>query len=138
MPCGDKLRLSGENPPIAWSFRMPSVRYFGLTALVTTASSALPALASESITTRIEPRPFYGASVTVEEGVRVFRPLPPHKHVVINPENKTPVSLIFNETPGKSGVVAAGVPFAIVEKAKPEEKNGTPNPAAQPPHYRRQ
>jgi hypothetical protein len=119
-------------------FRMSRVRYFGLSALVTTASSALPALASESFTTRIEPRSFYGASVTVEEGVRVFRPLPPHKHVVINPENKTPVGLIFSENAGKSGVVAAGVPFAIVDKAKTEEKNGTPNPAAQPPHHRRQ
>jgi hypothetical protein len=119
-------------------FRMPSVRYFGLAALLTMASSALPALASESFTTRIEPRPIYGASVTVEEGVRVFRPLPPHKHVVINPDNKTPVGLIFSENGGNSGVVAAGVPFAIVDKTKTEEKNGTPNPAAQPPHHRRQ
>ena len=32
---------------------------------------------AEAVTTRIETRPFYGATVTLEEGVRVFRPLPP-------------------------------------------------------------
>lgn len=58
----------------------------GLTAAVTAPASA------ESYTTRIEPRPFYGATVTLEEGVRVFRPLPPTRHVIINPNN-TPVYL---------------------------------------------
>jgi hypothetical protein len=83
-------------------FRMSCVRYLGFAVLVSAASSALPALASEPSTTRIEPRPFYGAVITVEEGVRVFRPLPPHKHVVINPDNRTPVSLGFNEIVEKS------------------------------------
>jgi len=58
---------------------------------------AIPALADEASTTRIEPRVFYGATVTLEEGVRVFRPLPPHKHVIINPDSRAPVSLSFNE-----------------------------------------
>lgn len=58
----------------------------------------LPALAQDGRTTRIEPRPFYGATVTIEEGVRVFRPLPPTKHVIINPDGETPLSLGFNET----------------------------------------
>jgi hypothetical protein len=40
---------------------------------------------AEARTVRIEPRPFYGATVTLEEGVRVFRPLPPHERVIINP-----------------------------------------------------
>jgi hypothetical protein len=48
-------------------------------------------------TTRIEPRPFYGATVTIEEGVRVFRPLPPERHVIINP-NGTPLNLSINDT----------------------------------------
>lgn len=56
------------------------------------------AASAESYTTRIEPRPFYGAVVTLEEGVRVIRPLPPDRHVIINPDNKTPLSLSFNET----------------------------------------
>lgn len=49
-------------------------------------------------TTRIETRPFYGAVVTIEEGVRVFRPLPPTERVIINPHGKTPLSLSFSET----------------------------------------
>ena len=56
------------------------------------AFGALPALA-ESYTTRVEPRAFYGATVTIEEGVRVFRPLPPHDRVIINPGHKTPLYL---------------------------------------------
>jgi hypothetical protein len=47
--------------------------------------------------TRIETRPFYGATVTIEEGVRVFRPLPPHRHIIINPDGKTPLNLSFEE-----------------------------------------
>ena len=53
---------------------------------------------AEAFTTRIEPRPFYGATVTMEEGVRVIRPLPPERQVIINPNNATPLSLGFNET----------------------------------------
>jgi hypothetical protein len=54
---------------------------------------AVPAMATGSTTTRIEPRPFYGATVTIEEGVRVFRPLPRHDRVIINPNNATPITL---------------------------------------------
>jgi hypothetical protein len=49
-------------------------------------------------TVRIEPRPFYGAVVTLEEGVRVFRPLPPDRYVIINPGNRTPLSISINDT----------------------------------------
>jgi hypothetical protein len=52
---------------------------------------------AQSSTIRIEPRPVYGATVTIEEGVRVFRPLPPDKYVIVNP-NGTPVNLGVNET----------------------------------------
>jgi hypothetical protein len=44
------------------------------------ASASLPAAAQS--TTRIETRPLYGATVTVEEGVRVFRPLRSQDRVV--------------------------------------------------------
>ncbi len=47
--------------------------------------------------TRIETRPFYGASVTIEEGVRVYRALPPERHVIINPDGKTPLNLTIEE-----------------------------------------
>jgi hypothetical protein len=73
--------------------RVPTL---GILASLSLCFAALPANA-ESSTTRIEPRPFYGATVTLEEGVRVFRPLPPHNRVIINPGNKTPVSLGFEE-----------------------------------------
>ena len=63
----------------------------GIMAGLGMAVGSLPALA-ESYTTRIEPRPFYGATVTIEAGVRVFRPLPPHDRVIINP-NATPLTL---------------------------------------------
>jgi hypothetical protein len=59
-------------------------------------SAAMPAMA-EPRTTRIETRPFYGATVTLEAGVRVYRPLPPHDRVIINPNGKTPLSLGFEE-----------------------------------------
>lgn len=55
------------------------------------------ALAGQASTTRIETRPFYGATVTLEEGVRVFRPLPSHDRVIINPGGRTPLSLGFEE-----------------------------------------
>lgn len=59
---------------------------------------AAPALAQQASTTRIEPRPVYGATVTIEEGVRVFRPLPPERHVIVNPGGATPIQLSINET----------------------------------------
>jgi hypothetical protein len=65
---------------------------FGLIAGAGIALGSLPASA-ESNTTRIEPRPFYGATVTIEAGVRVFRPLPPHDRVIINPGNATPIAI---------------------------------------------
>ncbi len=55
------------------------------------------AVAGDATTTRIEPRGFYGATVTIESGVRVFRPLPRTTHVIINP-NKTAVNLSFKKT----------------------------------------
>lgn len=73
--------------------RVPTL---GILASLSLCFAALPANADPS-TTRIEPRPFYGATVTLEEGVRVFRPLPPHNRVIINPGSKTPVSLGFEE-----------------------------------------
>jgi hypothetical protein len=59
---------------------------------------AAPAAASDAVTTRIETRPFYGATVTLEEGVRVFRPLPRTDRVIINPGGQTPVSLGYSES----------------------------------------
>jgi len=45
------------------------------------------------VTTRIETNPVYGATVTIEKGVRVYRPLPPHDRIIINPGGTTPLSI---------------------------------------------
>jgi hypothetical protein len=47
---------------------------------------------AQAVTTRIETRPYYGATVTIEQGVRVWRPLPPHDRVIINPGAKASVN----------------------------------------------
>lgn len=70
------------------------------TMLAAAAAAALfsgHAFAHESYTTRIEPRGFYGATISIEEGVRVFRPLPPTRHVIVNPGGKTPLNLSFSD-----------------------------------------
>ncbi|NJO35968.1 MAG: hypothetical protein HC869_25720 [Rhodospirillales bacterium] len=75
------------------------MRVWSRILLAASSLSLLPVstLASDATTTRIETRPFYGATVTLEAGVRVFRPLPPHSKVIINPNGRTPVSLGFEE-----------------------------------------
>lgn len=72
-----------------------AISLFGLAGAAVV--SVAPVVA-QSYTTRIETRPFYGAIVTLEEGVRVYRPLPPERQVIINPGGQTPLSLGFNET----------------------------------------
>lgn len=72
-----------------------------LTAILGVGLSPAATYAQDAKTTRIEPRQFYGATVTLEAGVRVFRPLPPTKHVIINP-NKTPLHLTEKNVTSKS------------------------------------
>ena len=53
-----------------------------------------PALAHQiAYTTRIEPRAVYGATVTIEEGVRVFRPFRPSSMSSSIPAARHPLSL---------------------------------------------
>src|SRR5215510_10953778 len=74
------------------------MRALALGVLTTVSVCAVaPAAFAESSTTRIETRPFYGATVTLEEGVRVFRPLPPTKNMIINPEGRTPLNLTIED-----------------------------------------
>ncbi|MBX9588972.1 MAG: hypothetical protein K2X43_06695 [Hyphomonadaceae bacterium] len=70
----------------------------GLLVAASLGAAAAPAALAEPVTTRIETRPFYGATVTLEEGVRVFRPLPRHDRVIINPGGRTPLSLSYAES----------------------------------------
>lgn len=62
------------------------------------AVAAVPALAQEEHTTRIETRPVYGAVVTIEHGVRVYRPVPPTDHLIVNPDGKTPIVLSIEDS----------------------------------------
>ena len=52
-----------------------------------------PAVGEEPHTTRIETQPVYGATVTVEHGVRVYRPVPPTTHLIVNPDGATTLIL---------------------------------------------
>lgn len=100
-------------------------------ALLTGVVAAGSAAAGDARTTRIEPRGFYGATVSIESGVRVFRPLPRTTHVIINP-NKTPLHLSIEESrhvyenntfrgpdasgsrdaaPQQAGAAVSGLPF---------------------------
>jgi hypothetical protein len=63
----------------------------GLFAVLGTAANA------ESGTTRIVHDEPYGAIVTKEAGVLVFRGLPPTRRVIVNPEGKTPLDLKLTE-----------------------------------------
>lgn len=82
---------------------------FGILILASLGAGIAPASAADSVTTRIEPRPYYGAVVTVENGVRVYRPLPHHDRIIINPTN-APVYLGINDRPAIINQNAAGAP----------------------------
>ncbi|MBI1651126.1 hypothetical protein [Hyphomicrobium sulfonivorans] len=57
------------------------------------AATMSQASAQQAHTTRIETRPYYGAVVTIEHGVRVYRPVPPTRHLIINPDGAAAVEL---------------------------------------------
>jgi hypothetical protein len=67
-----------------------------LALLVAVLPPAAALAADNAKTIRIEPRAFYGATVSVEAGVRVFRPIPATSHMIINP-NKTPLNLSIKD-----------------------------------------
>ncbi len=75
---------------------MPRFTRSALLAALAAAAATPSAALAESSTTRIEPRPYQGATVTIEHNVRVYRPLPAIKHVIINP-NQTPLYLSYAE-----------------------------------------
>jgi hypothetical protein len=66
--------------------------HFSVFLVALAANVGSTAFAQDPGLTRIETRPFYGATVTIEEGVRVFRPLPPTAHMIINP-SRSPLNL---------------------------------------------
>lgn len=79
-----------------------------LIALAAAALSLIPAAANAQVVTRIETKPVYGATMTVEKGVRVWRGLPSAGHIIVNP-GKAPISLNYNySTVLVDGPVVAG------------------------------
>ena len=88
---------------------------------------------AQSSTIRIEPRPVYGATVTIEEGVRVFRPLPPDKYVIVNP-NGTPVNLgdLADERDGNSTLLFQQREQSSLFRGPMEQWLGLPVPFVHP------
>ena len=80
--CSMKARVL--SPSVQEQVTMRILTAIGAAAAVA-GGAATMASAEDAYTTRIEPRATYGATITVEEGVRVFRPLPSERHVIVNP-----------------------------------------------------
>ncbi len=79
------------------------MRVSGLLLLAAVAAALLgPAQAETAHTTRIETRPVYGAVVTIEHGVRVWRPVPPTQHLIVNPD-KVPLVLSVEDPAASYG-----------------------------------
>lgn len=72
----------------------------GLAAILGSAAQA-----QDGSTTRILHDEPYGAIVTKEAGVLVFRGLPPTRKVVVNPGGKTPLELNQTEVTEKKFVI---------------------------------
>lgn len=69
------------------------MRFIAALSFLLAAGLAEMAAGQEAHTTRIETRPYYGAVVTIENGVRVWRPVPPTTHLIVNPDGVTPLAI---------------------------------------------
>ena len=69
------------------------MRKFETLAAATVLSVFTTAALADARTIRIEPRPYTSVVVTVENGVRVWRPMPPTELVIVNPGNKASINL---------------------------------------------
>jgi hypothetical protein len=69
------------------------MRKFETLATATVLSVITTAALADARTIRIEPRPYTSVVVTVENGVRVWRPMPPTELVIVNPGNKASINL---------------------------------------------
>ena len=59
--------------------------------------AAAPAATATSLV-RIETQPVNGAAIITEEaGVRVIRPLPPLRYMIVNPDGRTPLNLTIED-----------------------------------------
>lgn len=71
------------------------IRAYALAASALVLGTA--AHAGGASTTRVVPEEVYGATVSVEEGVRVFRPLPSDRLVIVNPHGQTDIDVEVKE-----------------------------------------
>jgi hypothetical protein len=86
-----------------------------VTSLILAAGLSLLAGAAaqaESGTTRIVHEEPYGAIVTKEAGVLVFRGLPPTRKVIVNPDGKTPLELKQTEVTETNVVILSQGDYA--------------------------
>ncbi len=92
-----------------------------LLTLTVTSLAAPSVLAQDASLIRVEPRPYYGATITIEEGVRVFRPLPKTKTMVINPGQKTPLHLHVDgqDRAGQQVTNNINVDTRIIRRSRP-------------------
>lgn len=65
-------------------------------AVLATVLSTGAVFAGDAKTVRIVPHAVYGATVSIEAGVRVFRPIPATSHMIVNP-NRTPLNLTIKD-----------------------------------------
>lgn len=78
------------------------IRFFSASAAALLLTATV-AEARDGHTTRVVRGDVYGATITVEEGVRMFRPLPSDRHVIVKPEGSGEVEIEireYNMSPG--------------------------------------
>jgi len=75
------------------------MRLTAVLILLLAAAATGRAAAEAPHTTRIETRPYYGAVVTIENGVRVYRPVPPTTHLIVNPDGAVPLAISIDGSP---------------------------------------
>jgi hypothetical protein len=87
------------------------MRHFSLLmSAVVAVLTQVPAGAEEAHTTRILTEPVYGAVVTLEHGVNVYRPVPPTTHLIIDSGDAATVILGSGTRHIITGNAAAGTP----------------------------
>jgi hypothetical protein len=78
---------------------MTMIRWFSAAAALLVMAGTAQAAEDTAHTTRIETAPVNGARVSIEHGVRVFRPLPSEQHVIVNPGGKADIRLYTFDGP---------------------------------------
>ncbi|HRN84196.1 MAG TPA: hypothetical protein PK857_05185 [Hyphomicrobium sp.] len=73
------------------------IRFLSASAALLLLIAGATAQARDGHTTRVVRGDVYGATVTLEEGVRVYRPLPSDRHVIVKPEGGGDVEIEIRE-----------------------------------------